>query len=85
MTKIVRTALACVLAGLMLALAGLLQHGQLPPIAGLVEPVHPALVRRSEPTLETCAIGLSTGAPGLLGAIRVSLEGIAARPLDPDS
>lgn len=68
-----------------IVLAVLLQRGQLPAIAALLEPAHPALVWRNEPTQQKSAIGLSAGAPGLLGAIRVSLEGIAARPLDPDS
>lgn len=73
-----------------IALTRLLQLGQLPPIAALTEPTHPALVCQVEATQQKSAIGLSAGAPGLAGAIRVSLEGIALerialRPTTPNS
>jgi len=64
-----------------IALSCCLQRQVLPPIAALGPWAHPALVRRAEPLRETSAIGLSASAPGLVGAVRVSVEGVT-RPRD---
>ena len=58
-----------------IALASLLSRGRLPPIAGLEAPAPGPLrpLTRAETTTARSALGLSTGAPGLAGAIRVYL------------
>lgn len=58
-----------------IALSSLLQRGLLAPVAALLEPGHPAVVKRAEPVRARSAIGLSASAPGLVGAVRVSVEG----------
>jgi 3-oxoacyl-(acyl-carrier-protein) synthase len=59
-----------------IALSSLLRRGLLPPVAALEQPVHDLLVTRVEPSQETSAIGLSAGAPGLAGAVRVSIKDV---------
>lgn len=59
-----------------IALASLLRRGVLAPIAALREPGHPAVVSRTEPLRARSALGLSASAPGLVGAVRVSVEGV---------
>lgn len=59
--------------GIALALA--LRRGILPPVAGLASPragpLRPLI--RAEPTAARCALALTTGTPGLTGAIRLEL------------
>jgi 3-oxoacyl-(acyl-carrier-protein) synthase len=62
-----------------IALSCFLRRQLLPPIAALGPSAHPALVRRAEPLHERSAIGLSASAPGLVGAVRVSVEGVTRR------
>jgi 3-oxoacyl-[acyl-carrier-protein] synthase II len=57
-----------------IALSSLLRRRRLPPVAGLRRPAHRASVQQAEPTDESSALGLSVGAPGLVGAVRVSIE-----------
>lgn len=58
-----------------IALAELLRRGALPPIAGLARPapgpLHP--VARATSTKARVALGLSTGAPGLVAGVRVEV------------
>ncbi|HYI01134.1 beta-ketoacyl synthase N-terminal-like domain-containing protein [Hyalangium sp.] len=56
-----------------IALASCLRRGVLPPIAGLREPAEGPLVpvREPTPTEAQSVLALSTGAPGLAGAVRV--------------
>lgn len=58
-----------------IALAEALRRGVLPPIAGLERPAAGPLapVLRAAPTTARVAFGLSTGAPGLVGAVRVEV------------
>lgn len=57
------------------ALSSLLRQGRLPPISGLREPAEGPLTitRSADDARETSAVGVSVGAPGLVGAIRVSI------------
>jgi 3-oxoacyl-(acyl-carrier-protein) synthase len=56
-----------------IALASCLRRGVLPPIAGLREPAEGPLtpVREPVPTSARSALALSTGAPGLVGAVHI--------------
>jgi 3-oxoacyl-(acyl-carrier-protein) synthase len=63
-----------------IALSCLLRRRLLPPIAALGHSGHRALVHRAEPVREESAIGLSASAPGLVGAIRVSVAGVTRLP-----
>ena len=58
-----------------MVLAASLRRGTIPPIAGLREPAEGPLrlTARPEPTKARVALGLSVGAPGLAGAVRVEL------------
>ncbi len=58
-----------------IALAEALRRGALPPIAGLERPAPGPLVpiARAAPTEARAALGISTGAPGLVGAVRVEV------------
>jgi 3-oxoacyl-[acyl-carrier-protein] synthase II len=58
-----------------IALAGALRRGVVPPIAGLERPAGGPLApaARRAPTAARAALGLSTGAPGLVGAVRVEV------------
>ncbi|HEY3448906.1 MAG TPA: beta-ketoacyl synthase N-terminal-like domain-containing protein [Myxococcales bacterium] len=58
-----------------MTLAAALRHGRLAPIAGLRSPAAGPLrpLERPEPTKARIGIGLSAGAPGLAGAVRVEL------------
>lgn len=60
-----------------IALGSCLRRGELPPIAGLRAPADGPLVplREAAPAQVRSALALSTGAPGLVGAIRIELEG----------
>jgi 3-oxoacyl-(acyl-carrier-protein) synthase len=62
-----------------IALAGLLGEGRLAPIAGLRRAIGAGPVVAEEPTAETSALALSAGAPGLAGAVRVSIARAARR------
>jgi 3-oxoacyl-[acyl-carrier-protein] synthase II len=66
-------AAACVVQAI--ALAEALRRGALPPIAGLARPAAGPLapVVRAGPTAARVALGISTGAPGLVGAVRVEV------------
>ncbi len=57
-----------------ITLARCLQRGMLPPVAGLKNPSDGPLVllREAEPTRTRSALALSTGAPGLVGAVRIN-------------
>lgn len=56
-------------------------HGRvLPAVAALREPGHPAVVTRAEPLGECSAIGLCASAPGLAGAVRVSVADMTRLP-----
>lgn len=66
-----------------IALSCLLHRQLLPPIAALQRSTHPAVVRRAEPLHESSAIGLSANAPGLVGAVRVSVEGLTRLSVAP--
>jgi 3-oxoacyl-(acyl-carrier-protein) synthase len=59
-----------------IALGSCLRRGELPPIAGLKTPADGPLVplREAVPTQARSALALSTGAPGLVGAIRIELN-----------
>ena len=59
-----------------IALGSCLRRGELPPIAGLKTPANGPLVplREAVPTQARSALALSTGAPGLVGAIRIELD-----------
>jgi 3-oxoacyl-(acyl-carrier-protein) synthase len=59
----------------LIALANCLRRGVLPPVAGLREPAPGGLrpVLRAEETETKQALGLSAGAPGLAGAVRVAV------------
>jgi len=63
-----------------IALGSCLRRGELPPIAGLKAPADGPLVpvREALPTQARSALALSTGAPGLVGAIRIELDGAGA-------
>ena len=63
-----------------IALSSMLQRRLLAPVAGLREPGHPAVVVGAEPVHERSAIGLGASAPGLVGAVRVSIEGVTRLP-----
>ncbi|HEU5072580.1 MAG TPA: hypothetical protein VFU02_00370, partial [Polyangiaceae bacterium] len=63
-----------------ITLSAVLHHRLLPPVAALQDPGHPAVVRRAESLQEHSAIGLSASAPGLAGAVRVSVEGVTPLP-----
>jgi 3-oxoacyl-(acyl-carrier-protein) synthase len=58
-----------------IALAALLRRGTLPPIAGLARPLAGPLqpVARVAETTARAALALATGAPGLVGGVRVEL------------
>lgn len=58
-----------------IALASALGHGRLAPVAGLRAPADGPLrtLIHSEPTKAKVGLGLSAGAPGLAGAVRVEL------------
>jgi 3-oxoacyl-(acyl-carrier-protein) synthase len=58
-----------------IALAECLRRGQVYPVAGLKNPSPGPLspLRRTVSTDAACAVGISTGAPGLAAAIRVEL------------
>jgi malonyl-ACP decarboxylase len=58
-----------------IALGSCLRRGELPPIAGLKVPSDGPLVplREAVPTQERSALALSTGAPGLVGAVRIEV------------
>jgi 3-oxoacyl-[acyl-carrier-protein] synthase II len=58
-----------------IALAGLLRRGMLPPIAGLRDVADGPLVplAKATPTSEKVALGLAAGAPGLASAVRVEI------------
>lgn len=60
-----------------IALGSCLRRGELPPIAGLKAPAEGPLVpvREATPAKVRSALALSTGAPGLVGAIRIELDG----------
>ncbi len=62
-----------------MALSNLLRRRRLPPVACLREPGHPAVVSQAEPVDARSAIGLSASAPGLVGAVRVSVEAVTRR------
>jgi 3-oxoacyl-(acyl-carrier-protein) synthase len=64
-----------------IALASLLNRGQLPPVAALRQaaPAPLSLVSRAESTGATSAVAIGVGAPGLVGAVRVSNQGIVRR------
>ena len=59
-----------------IALAACLRHGRLPPIAALgnpgAGPLAPVVARAVE-TAERAAVGVTVGAPGLVGVVRVEL------------
>jgi malonyl-ACP decarboxylase len=59
-----------------IALGNCLRRGELPPIAGLKVPADGPLVplREAVPTQERSALALSTGAPGLVGAVRIEVD-----------
>jgi malonyl-ACP decarboxylase len=59
-----------------IALGSCLRRGELPPIAGLKALADGPLVplREATPTRARSALALSTGAPGLVGAIRIELD-----------
>ncbi|HEX8699661.1 MAG TPA: beta-ketoacyl synthase N-terminal-like domain-containing protein [Myxococcaceae bacterium] len=59
-----------------ISLGSCLRRGELPPIAGLKEPANGPLVplREAVPSQARSALALSTGAPGLVGAIRIELD-----------
>ncbi len=59
-----------------IALGSCLRRGELPPIAGLKAPASGPLapLREAMPTKARSALALSTGAPGLVGAIRIELD-----------
>jgi 3-oxoacyl-[acyl-carrier-protein] synthase II len=63
-----------------IALGSCLRRGTLPPIAGLKAPANGPLVplREAVPTQERSALALCTGAPGLVGAVRIELADAAA-------
>jgi 3-oxoacyl-[acyl-carrier-protein] synthase II len=58
-----------------IALASCLRRGMLPGIAGLREPAEGPLtpLRESQPTEACSAVALSTGAPGLVAAVRIEV------------
>jgi 3-oxoacyl-[acyl-carrier-protein] synthase II len=58
-----------------IALTGCLERGVLPPIAGLRAPQDGPLipVREATPTRARSALALSTGAPGLVGGVRIEI------------
>lgn len=66
-----------------IALSSLLHRRWLAPVAALREPGHPAVVSRAEPLHAQSAIGLSASAPGLVGAVRVSVEAVTRQPRTP--
>ncbi len=58
-----------------IAFSELLRRQMLPPIAGLRHPADGPLrvITQPEPTLARSVLGISTGAPGLVGIVRVEL------------
>jgi hypothetical protein len=58
-----------------IALAEVLRRAELPPIAGLERPAAGPFcpVRQVQRTEARAAVGISTGAPGLVGAVRVEV------------